>query len=221
MPNSGINPLSSGTGHLPGLNATTNLNSYLIGSGSQLQSIQNQSQQLPPFNSIQNKLPSPPTTQTMLNMSNTNAMVNSVFNISSLTANINNSGTTAGTALMPLLATSNTLNPSHLFKTSSNSKNNMLFGTTTSSGNNLLNELKLSNSQYGTQSSTPQQFANNSFSASFGLGQLGSSRDTTAGNSGNPGANSGTNAGGTSSASVNGISSSILNNIGSFNDSGW
>ncbi|RLV93008.1 hypothetical protein JA1_002803 [Spathaspora sp. JA1] len=220
--------MMNNSSQLPGLNMGTNLNSYLIGSS--VQSIQNQSQQLPPFNSIQNKLSSPPSTHTMLNMSNTNAMVNSVFNISPLNNNNTGTGTGTGTSLIPLLNNSNTLNPSHLFKSSS--KNNMGLGSSLTGNTNLLNELKFSSSQYGTQTSTPQSFNISSFSAGFGLGQVGGRDSNVASGAGSggggsgPGSGAGTGSGsggvvGGNGNSNSGISSSILNNIGSFNDSGW
>ncbi|KAG7662868.1 AFT1 [[Candida] subhashii] len=178
--NNGINSSTiDNLTHLPGINLSSNaqsFGSYIVPSN-QI-SIQNQNQQLPPFNSIQNKLSLSPTTGSGNPQSNNNnstsqsqaAAVNAAAAVAAASNMLGSSShisLSSSTSLMPPLSNSNTtLNPSHLLKNSSNNNNNNNnnkanlilgnLGDKYSGTNNLLNELKLS-SQFSTGSNQQQQ----------------------------------------------------------------
>lgn len=113
-------------------NANNNYNNLIIPPQMQLLQIQNQSQQLPSFNTIQNQLPLSPTSlannsTASLFVNNFNSTLNS--NSSSLIPPINNS------------STNTTLNPSHLLKSSN--KNSVFNNGNHSSPNTLFNRNEL------------------------------------------------------------------------------
>ncbi|KAK6454405.1 transcription factor AFT-domain-containing protein [Scheffersomyces xylosifermentans] len=234
--------------HLPGININSgmisnshNSNSNSFIAPSQMSSIQNQNQQLPSFNSIQNKLP----------LSPGNGVNSGVFsgNSTSLIPPINNN------------ATSTTLNPSHLLK-SSNTKgftinlnqpstsllNDVKSTTNNNSNNNNNNNSNNNNSNNNSANNLLNSFANSLYSSSG----LGNSHGNTSNPFNNPSYLSGLSFTGVSSNSGNNPvynnnanqtlpsgfnnrdnqtlgnsgsgnhgGSNILNNMGNFNEPGW
>lgn len=198
--------------HLPGINVTTGIPSTNYVMPNQILQIQNQNQQLPSFNTIQNQLPMSPSG---------NAISNSLFN---------NTNSSTSSMIPPISNVSNTLNPSHLLK-SSNSKNSVF-----NQGSSLLNEFKINNNP--NSSINTNVLMNNSLTNSFIINSNGgttSPNNNLLNNSSiqfnsNPGFNANTppnfsirdnSRDNSSITNSNSNNSGMLQNISSFTDSGW